>query len=51
MPRTLHVDEPSPQVDWTEGNVRLLTEERPLAARVNSRAGAGVSSFGPRRNQ
>ncbi|WP_371484727.1 beta-ketoacyl synthase N-terminal-like domain-containing protein [Kitasatospora sp. NBC_00315] len=46
LPRTLHVDEPSSHVDWTSGNVRLLTEARPWVrdeARVRR---AGVSSFG-----
>ncbi|MET9554119.1 type I polyketide synthase [Streptomyces sp. NPDC006645] len=45
LPKTLHVNAPSGEIDWSAGHVRLLTEAVPWERSERPRR-AGVSSFG-----
>ncbi|QKW37584.1 SDR family NAD(P)-dependent oxidoreductase [Actinomadura sp. NAK00032] len=45
LPQTLHVNEPSPHINWDSGSVALLTEAQPWP-KVDRPRRAAVSSFG-----
>ncbi len=45
LPKSLHIDEPSSKVDWDQGQIELLSEQRPWEENGAPRRSA-VSSFG-----
>ncbi|QEV16160.1 type I polyketide synthase [Streptomyces alboniger] len=45
LPKTLHTDQPSPRIDWTQGHLNLLTHTQPWPHHNRPRR-AAISSFG-----
>ncbi|PXX54879.1 acyl transferase domain-containing protein [Nocardia tenerifensis] len=46
MPRSLHIDKPTPKLDWTSGRVALLEQTRPWPRTSDRPRRFGVSAFG-----
>jgi acyl transferase domain-containing protein/NADPH:quinone reductase-like Zn-dependent oxidoreductase/acyl carrier protein len=46
VPATLHLDSPTPQVDWSCGTIEVVSSARPWPDRADQPRRAGVSAFG-----
>ncbi|MCQ8835685.1 type I polyketide synthase [Streptomyces malaysiensis] len=46
LPRTLHITEPTPHVDWDQGTIQLLTQQQAWEHDPSRPRRAGISSFG-----
>jgi acyl transferase domain-containing protein/NADPH:quinone reductase-like Zn-dependent oxidoreductase/acyl carrier protein len=46
VPATLHLDSPTPQVDWSSGTIEVVGSARPWPDQTDRPRRAGVSAFG-----
>ena len=46
VPATLHLDSPTPQVDWSSGTIEVVDSARPWPDQADHPRRAGVSAFG-----
>ncbi|KAF5022960.1 hypothetical protein F66182_4985 [Fusarium sp. NRRL 66182] len=46
LPKTIHVNEPTTEVDWASANMRLVLKNHPWFTKESRLRRAGVSSFG-----